>query len=74
MKATVVTPFTDVITNRVFNIGDDYPLENVDAVRIELLSKPHPSTKKIYIFVDELQEKPRTTRGRKKATNAGEEL
>lgn len=54
MKATVVTPFRDVETGVVHKeVGKPYPTENVSKERLELLSKPHPKTGKVYIFIEQ---------------------
>lgn len=52
MKATVVTTFRDSVSKKVFRVGDEFPLENVEKERIDLLTKPHPTTNKIYLFVE----------------------
>lgn len=52
MKATVVTTFKDAVSKKVFRVGDEFPLENVEQGRIDLLTKPHPKTKKIYLYVE----------------------
>lgn len=56
MKATVVTTFKDSESKKVFRVGDEFPLENVKQERIDLLTKPHPKTNKIYLFVEGEQE------------------
>lgn len=57
MKATVVTPFTDAETGVVYKkIGQEYPTENVSEKRLDLLSKPHPKTGKVYIFVEKVEQ------------------
>lgn len=59
MSITVVTPFNDKETDHVYRVGDEYPAEGLKASpeRIEFLSKPHPETKKVYLFVKEDQSK-----------------
>ena len=56
MKATVVTTFKDSVSKKVFRVGDEFPLENVEQERIDLLTKPHPKTNKIYLYVEGNQE------------------
>jgi len=56
MKATVVTRFNDAILKRVFEVGEEYPAKEVGEERVELLSKPHPKTKKVYIFVEQAEQ------------------
>lgn len=61
MKATVVTTFKDSVSEKVFRVGDEFPLENVQQERIDLLTKPHPKTSKIYLFVEGEQEQQKQT-------------
>lgn len=64
MKATVVTGFIDEVTKVDYNVGDPYPTENVDKERLDLLTKPHPKTGKVYVYIEET---PKPTRTRKTA-------
>lgn len=59
MSIKVVTPFNDKETDHVYRVGDEYPAKGYEASseRIEFLSKPHPETKKVYLFVEEDQSK-----------------
>ncbi|RNC96271.1 hypothetical protein [Lysinibacillus halotolerans] len=59
MSIKVVTPFNDKETDHVYRVGDEYPAKGFEASseRIEFLSKPHPETKKVYLFVEEDQSK-----------------
>ena len=60
MKATVVTRFNDAILKRIFEVGENYPVDQLEENRVEervnLLSKPHPKTGKVYIFVEQQAE------------------
>lgn len=56
MKATVTNTFNDAILKKLFRVGDEYPVDKVDVERIELLTRPHPKTGKVYVFVDGQQE------------------
>ena len=51
MKATVVTGFIDEATKVDYNVGDPYPTTNVDKERLDLLTKPHPKTGKVYVYI-----------------------
>ena len=70
MKAKVVAAFKDKEHQHVYRIGDEYPAEGfvTDEERIELLAKPHPQTKKVYLFVEKKEEAPVITEPKKKTT------
>ncbi|WP_431030049.1 hypothetical protein [Lysinibacillus sp. LZ02] len=63
MEAKVVTTFKDKEHQHVYRVGDSYPAEGfvADEKRIELLSKPHSRTKKVYLFVEKKEKVPEDT-------------